>query len=150
MPPPYIAILEDNTDRRTVMQSCLQELLPTHTPIFFDSAHDMVTWLRTHQPEVSLISLDFDLPITRTPDGHLVDYGTGNVVADHLAATPPTCPVIIHSSNATGAFQMAETLRRAGWPTARVHPADDTAWIPGPWLDEIRSYVSRGFILMTD
>jgi len=108
--------------------------------VFFESALEMVAWLRTHQAEAVLISLDFDLPIERNEDGVLIDNGDGAIVTEYLATVPPTCPIIIHSSNADGAFKMDSTLRAAGWPTVRVYPADDLAWIGDSWIGEVRKH----------
>jgi hypothetical protein len=135
---PVVAILEDNERRGAAMKACLAVALPGVSSIFFESALEMVAWLGTHQAEVILISLDFDLPIKRNEDGTLIDYGDGAIVADYLASVPPTCPIVIHSSNAVGAFRMDTTLRAAGWPTFRVYPADDLAWIDDSWIREIR------------
>jgi hypothetical protein len=143
---PIVAILEDNAGRCAIMEECLRHVLPAPTAVFFDSAHEMVDWLREHQAEVSLISLDFDLPITRTDEGDLIDYGTGSIVAEYLESVPPTCPVIVHSSNVLGATKMMEGLQRSGWPVVRVYPSDDTAWIDGPWSDEICNYAKRGLL----
>ena len=146
MPTPVVAILEDDARRCAAMRGCLERLLPGVSVVFHESALDMVAWLGEHQMDVSLISLDFDLPIKRTEDGSLVDFGTGATVADFLATVPPTCPIIVHTSNATGASRMLTALRRAGWPTARVYPADDLAWISGAWADEVNRLASRGLL----
>lgn len=143
---PVVAILEDDSRRCRAMRDCLQRLLPDAAVTFHESAPEMVTWFRDHQPEVSLISLDFDLPIRRTEDGGLMDYGTGAAVADYLATVPPTCPVIIHTSNAAGASRMLAVLRKSGWPTVRVYPVDDLAWISAAWADEIARLASHGLL----
>src|SRR5687767_6885449 len=105
--------------------------------------HDMVTWLGEHIADVVLISLDHDLPVHAVRDGVAIDCGDGRIVADHLATLPPTCPVIVHSSNDTCAFGMVRVLRDAEWPLRRVYPHDDNAWVKPAWSDEVRALLSR-------
>jgi hypothetical protein len=101
----------------------------------------MIAWLRTHYDEVGLLSLDHDLPIRRTDDGQLEDLGTGQLVAEFLSTMSPTCPVIVHSSNADGARRIVQSLRSGGWRVVRVYPFDDTRWIHDVWSNEIRRLI---------
>ena len=59
---------------------------------------------------------------------------------------PPTCPVIIHTSNATAGDGMYFALRRADWPTFRVYPEDHHGWIAGTWLDQIRELKAKRWL----
>lgn len=140
-----IAILEDNEQRIAAMTTVLREVLPAAPSIFFESAHEMLRWLAEHLHKAELISLDHDLPIRRDSENRLVDCGTGREVAEYLAKLPPTCPVIVHSSNATCADAMAAVLREGGWPCRRVHPRDDLAWVRHEWAEAVRDYVRDGW-----
>lgn len=142
----YIAILEDNAARCAQMAACLAQIAPRLSPICFESAHEMVAWLRDHQGEVVLLSLDYDLPIRRTADGELQDFGTGETVSAFLCAGDPTCPVIVHSSNPIGAAKMVQQLEAARWPVVRVYPFEDTQWIDECWAAEIGRFISAGLL----
>jgi hypothetical protein len=144
--PEYVAILEDSAARISMMRERLAELLPRHEHVFFDNASDMVAWLRDHLADVALISLDHDLPLHATRDGAEIDCGNGRIVADFLATLPPTCPLIVHSSNDNFATGMVRVLRDAGWPLRRVYPYDGTAWGNKAWMDELRSFIRNGYL----
>ena len=144
--PEYVAILEDNAGRIAEMRECLAELLPRYQHVFFENAYDMVAWFNDHVADVVLISLDHDLPLQAVRDGVEIDCGDGRIVADHLATLPPTCPVIVHSSNNTCAMGMLRVLRDAEWPLRRVYPCDDNAWVKNAWADEVRQYILGGFV----
>jgi len=94
----------------------------------------MITWLGDHIGDVALMSLDHDLPIRRDA-GRSIDCGTGREVADFLASMPPTCPVIVHSSNNQCAPGMYFGLKHAGWTCTRIYPGDDTSWVAHDWAD---------------
>jgi hypothetical protein len=143
--PEYVAILEDNADRIVAMRLCVAEALPGFEVIFFDKLQEMIAWLGQHLGEVLLISLDHDLPL-RNEEGKSIDCGTGREVADYLVSLPPTCPVIVHSSNDACAAGMFFALKDAGWPCSRVYPCDDTAWIGDAWSDQVRRYIHEGWI----
>ena len=93
-----------------------------------------------------LVSLDHDLPLRQTRGGVVVDAGTGRMVADHLAGLPPTCPVIVHTSNENFAPGMTRVLRDAGWPHRRVYPCDEHRWVRTAWADEIRRLIRDGWV----
>jgi hypothetical protein len=95
--------------------------------------------------DVVLISLDHDLPV-RSRNGARIDCGNGRQVADYLASLPPTCPVIVHSSNDSCATGMFFALKDAGWPCRRVYPCEGYTWIGGAWAEEVRLYVRNGWI----
>lgn len=141
----YFAILEDDSGRIKQMRSCAVETLPRLPLVFFDNAFEMIAWLETHLHEVALISLDHDLPL-RIPDGQSVDCGNGRMVADYLARFDPTCPVIVHSSNADCAAGMFFALERAGWPTKRIVPFDDLDWIATDWKRELLRLSQTGWL----
>ena len=138
--PRLIAILEDNVARIAAMRACLTQVLPDAQTEFFDDAQQMIAWLGEHLAEVDLLSLDHDLPV-RLQNGNTIDCGTGRQVADYLASLPPTCPVIIHSSNDACAAGMFFALQDAGWPCSRVYPCDGEAWIADAWTEQVRRFL---------
>jgi hypothetical protein len=144
--PEFVAILEDCPQRVAEMRSCLLELLAGFEVLFFDNAGEMMTWLEAHLGEVVLISLDHDLPLRRERDGRTVDAETGRAVADYLAAPPPVCPVIVHSSNDHFAPGMLHALADAQWPCRRVYPLDEHRWVRTAWAAEVRRLTDTGWI----
>jgi hypothetical protein len=142
-----VAILEDDPNRIAAMRICLAETLPGIEVIFFEDARKITDWLSEHLGEIVMISLDHDLPL-RDQEGNANDCGTGRQVADYLASFPPTCPVIVHSSNNNCAPGMFFALKDAGWPVSRVYPSDDTAWIAASWATEIRRLIDGGWIVV--
>lgn len=144
-----VAILEDNADRIAAMKAVLPEVLPGVESVFFEDAQPMIDWLLQHLAEVILISLDHDLPLWDLA-GQSIDCGTGRQVADYLASMPPTCPVIVHSSNLTCASGMFFALKDAGWPCIRVYPCEDVSWVGGAWAEQLRRYVQEGWIKLVD
>lgn len=138
-----LAILEDDAGRITAMRECAADVLPGVEVAIFDSAQEMISWLRQNLVDVVLISLDHDLPI-KDAAGNATDFGTGKQVADFLATMAPTCPVIVHSSNDAGAAGMFFALKDANWPYSRVYPCNDLAWIEGSWAAQVRRYMDEG------
>lgn len=137
--PNAVAILEDNAERLEEMRACLAKVLPGLEQVYFDNAFLMIEWLKAHLAQVVLISLDHDLPTDP-------DCGTGRDVADFLAGLPPTCPVIVHTSNEYFAPGMMQVLGEAQWPTARVYPHNDHNWIRCDWADQIRQFTGSAWI----
>ena len=136
-----IVILEDNADRRAVMERCLADRFYTFDSHFFDEPASMIDFLSANLAETIAISLDNDLDPKPGADGRLIDVGEGRQVADFLATREPACPVVIHTSNGPAADAMTDTLRTAGWKTRRVMPFDDTAWIVADWFPAMRRAV---------
>src|SRR5690349_17537358 len=133
-----IVILEDNADRQAVMRHCLADRFYTFDAHFFDDARDTIRFLEAHLPETILIALDNDLELKTGSDGRCIDPGCGRDVANFLATQPPTCPVIIHTTNSDAAVASEAALREAGWKTKRVIPFDDMAWIETDWFLAVR------------
>jgi hypothetical protein len=142
----FVAILEDCPERVAEMRACLAELLPNHSPAFFDDAGEMLAWLAEHLPEVALISLDHDLRLPTDADDRRCDPGTGRMVADYLAGQPPVCPVIVHSSNDHFAPGMLQVLLEMEWPCRRVYPFDEHRWVRAAWAAEVRRLIAAGWI----
>ncbi len=136
--PKFIAILEDNAERRAVMQACIADRFYTFEARFFDEPTPMIEFLEANLADVLVISLDNDLDMKPGADGRLVDVGEGRQVAEYLATCEPCCPVVIHSSNTAAAESMKLTLRDNGWKTKRVVPMDDTKWIEDDWFFAMR------------
>ena len=141
-----VAILEDNAGRIAEMQACLAEALPGVPSVFFENAFEMISWLEQHLDEVLLISLDHDLPLLDAIVNQ-IDCGDGRMVADFLASMLPTCPVIVHSSNADCAPGMYFTLKEKGWPTVRIVPHEDQAWVREAWKPQLLRWVRDGWIV---
>lgn len=138
-----IFILEDNPSRLSAMLKVLADLFPT-IPIHTEpSAPAAIAWLQSHQPHLTLICLDHDLlpPTPTSPDP-----GTGRDVANHLASQPPTCPIIIHTTNIPAGDGMLFTLQQAHWPTFRVHPHNDNTWVTTDWKHCLTQLKSAGWL----
>ena len=129
-----IVILEDNDERQQQMLARLRDRLPPCPVVFFKSAHEMLKILPQHLPGTRVISLDNDLE--RTDED--CDPGAGRDVARYLAAIPPACPVIIHSTNTHAAVAMEAELQDAGWQVQRVTPYEDLAWVDREWFWAVR------------
>lgn len=133
-----IAILEDDPRRVRTMRRLLQRRFPALRIEVCDNAPDMIAWLRANRSTAVLIALDHDLGPDRESDGYRFDPGTGRDVTDFLATVPPSCPVVIHSTNSLAVPGMELVLADAGWTTSRIVPFDDLAWIRREWLPEVR------------
>lgn len=133
-----VAILEDNSDRRTIMRRCLSDRFYTFEHRFFDNAHEMVRFLESELDGCIAIALDNDLEMIEASDGHLIDPGSGRDVVAHLLTREPMCPVIIHTTNTDAAAASMENLKEAGWTVRRVIPFDDMAWIESDWFYAMR------------
>ena len=130
-----IAILDDEACRIERMKEVLARLYPSHQAVFFETAPDMVEWLRENLTKVILFSLDHDLGPNQKRDGQVFEPGTGQNIVHVLARHAPVAPVIIHSTNAIAAPEMVTELEGAGWTVHRVQPyADrDLEWIGESW-----------------
>jgi hypothetical protein len=138
-----IVILEDNAERIGAMRYCLEDRFHTYETRFFDSATEMIQYLEAHWTEIIVICLDHDLELKPTPDGGLVDPGTGRDVVNYLATKSPVCPVIIHSSNSAAVAGMERVLHEAQWQTRRIIPFNDLEWIHQDWFRTVRRAIVR-------
>jgi hypothetical protein len=138
----FIAILEDDENRLAAMKEALRAELPEYDAVFFDSAPDMIAWLRGHATQAAVISLDHDLGPNRERDGVSFDPGTGRDVADLLATLSPHCPVILATTNTFGRIGMETALQDAGWRATKVVPFGDLLWIERDWLPALRMLLS--------
>jgi hypothetical protein len=105
---------------------------------FFNNAPDMIHWLGSHLKETVLICLDHDLGPNRQRSGQVFDPGTGRDVVDFLVEHPPTCPVIVHTSNGYSAPGMMFAFEYAGWTAIRVVPYNDLDWITEKWAKAVK------------
>ncbi len=137
-----IAILEDNEERQAAMRRCLADRFHRFEAVLFDRPAEMIAWLRTELPNTLLISLDHDFDLLPDPvTGTLTDPGTGREVADFLSANPPSCPILIHTSNHHAAEGMRRVLGESGWSTQVIAPFDDLEWIEKTWFRAVRDAI---------
>ncbi|MBI1904351.1 MAG: hypothetical protein HYS13_24920 [Planctomycetia bacterium] len=139
--PMHIVILEDNEDRRAAMLDCIRDRFPQYPVALFATAAETIRFLALHLAETLVVDLDHDLELVPGAAGRLFDPGTGRDVADYLAAQPPCCPVVIHTTNGTAAIGMEQVLADAGWKTFRIAPYGDLDWIGELWLPTMRSAI---------
>lgn len=139
--PMKIAILEDSKERQEMMRSCLEDRFYQYEVHFFDSALEMIDYLKENLLDVLALSLDHDLDFKQTESGELLDPGTGRDVADFLAKQPPACPIVMHTTNVPAADGMELVLSDAHWQTCRVVPYGDLEWIPDLWFRTIRDVI---------
>lgn len=136
-----IIVLEDNLDRRVVMRDCLADCFPQYPVRFFVTAGETIAFLRNNLSRVLAIALDHDLDLIPIDPRRNLDPGTGRDVADYLATQRPTCPIIIHTTNAPAAVGMRRELEEAGWKTDQVIPSDGENWIRNDWLVQLRNLI---------
>lgn len=144
-----ILILEDNAERRESMRESLEDRFPQYETCFASTAAQMIEELSQHLSDTLVIALDHDLELVPSHEGNWLDPGTGRDVADYLATQPPSCPVIIHTTNSPAAVGMQSVLDEAGWKTARVLPVGGMSWIPTIWLRTLRDLVVDVVPVMT-
>ena len=138
MPPQIIMILEDNADRIRGFESAVSSLGPTYRLHLWNDAPTMIKECLTLLPDTCLISLDHDLnPLP----GATSDPGTGLEVATLLGSQPPTCPVIIHTSNTERRWSMHNEFRFGKWQVEIVPPLEQS-WIERYWLPVAKRLVS--------
>jgi hypothetical protein len=124
-----LLMLEDDDDRIGRFRATLAAIDPTLRLVVWRDARAMIRALEEFLPRARLISLDHDLePIP----GEGADPGTGVDVAKFLAARPPSCPVIIHSSNTQRSRWMAGEFELAGWKYKMAPPIGED-WVEQYW-----------------
>lgn len=108
MTQPEIVVLEDSPDRVYRIQKAVAGAYPLRV---FTTAPEFVAWLADPGPVV-LLSLDYHLGPRES--------GTGFDAAEALAElAAPLAPVILHSSDTTGAQAQQAALDDAGYTTRR-------------------------------
>lgn len=136
-----IVVLEDNSERRSAMIDDLLDRFAQYDIILFATAVEMLDHLQRYPGRQLAICLDHDLDLIPIQGKRLIDPGTGRDVADYLSTQTPSCPVIIHSSNAIAVSGMTEVLEESGWNVLRVIPDADTQWIHREWFATVRDAV---------
>jgi hypothetical protein len=127
---PIVLMLEDDDERLERFEAVAAKL--GVELVSWPDARAMIAEMGRYLPTAALISLDHDLmPI------HDIEPGDGLDVAKHLAALPPTCPVIIHTSNRVRGDAMMGELELAGWTYHRIPPIGDD-WIEVDWFRAVK------------
>lgn len=130
-----IVILDNSKKRIGLMRRKLDELFPERSAVFFDNTPEAIAWLEENLEECDLISLDYNLGPSWTREGERFDPGTGRDVVDYLAAKPPQCPIIFHSSRSEADISMEIGLLESQWIFERVVHSKDLRWIETSWLE---------------
>jgi hypothetical protein len=136
-----IAVLEDADRRIQAMKEALKAQLPEASSVFYDNAPAMIAWLETHLETVSILCLDSDLGPRTVVNRQVFDPGKGGDVVDFLTKRRPSCPVLLHSSDAISASGMDFLLKNAGWTADRVAPFGGVKWVHSHWIPSIRKYL---------
>jgi hypothetical protein len=134
-----LLMLEDDADRVRRFTATLQQIAPDLSLRVWRSAWTMIEEMGLYLPTARLISLDHDLD---PEEGNSADPGTGWDLAKVLAAFPPVCPVIIHTSNGERAVWMAGEFELGGWRYYRVPPLGED-WIERDWRHRVRRSLKR-------
>lgn len=129
-----ILVLEDNRDRRVVMEKWLADRLYMYHAVVTDDPNKFIGVVRERAQEVLVASLDHDLH--ERPDGST--SLTGMLVVDHLVQVPPAFPVLLHTSNRVDGEVMRSRLSDAGWGVTWVTPFEDTEWVGKDWYPALK------------
>jgi len=133
-----LLMLEDDQDRIRRFKATLKAIDPAIGLMVWRNAWKMIREVEAFLPSARLISLDHDLE----PEvGDTNDPGDGIHVAKFLADRPPTCPVIIHSSNVRRSTWMAGEFELGGWPYRTVAPIGED-WIEQYWRAVVSSLLN--------
>jgi DNA-binding NarL/FixJ family response regulator len=141
-----VFLLEDHPGRLAEMMLVLHDVLPAWTIHVERDANRAIEWLKMHRGEVGLILLDHDLDSTLRDEASSIDHGCGRDVTAYLATEEPTCPVVIHTSNADAGDGMFFELHRAGWPVFRVYPFDEHRWVAREWKQTLQELIERDWL----
>lgn len=138
-----ILILEDDNRRREKMRQLLAAQFSDLMIFFTPSAYDAIKYYNTHRGEIVAIALDHDLEDVITDTGEKLDPGTGRDVSDFLSQQPPSCPIVIHSTNRIAVDGMEFDLGEADWQVERIAPYADLEWIEEAWLPGMKRILVR-------
>jgi hypothetical protein len=131
-------MLEDNAERVARFTATLERIEPRLEMRLWRNAWTMLKEMPPLLPFARVISLDHDLD---PEEGDLADPGTGWDVTKVLAALPPACPVIIHTSNGERALWMMGEFELGGWKSYRIPPIGDD-WIEHDWRRRVRKLIN--------
>lgn len=134
-----LLMLEDNAERLQSFMETLRQIDPDLRLQVWRNAHRMIEEMGEYLGMARLISLDHDLD---PEEGSSADPGTGWDLVKVLAALPPVCPVIIHTSNGERATWMCGEFELGGWKYYRVPPLGDD-WIERDWRRMVRRLLKR-------
>ena len=124
-----LLMLEDDRERIERFTATLKAVAPSMGLMVWRSARRMIREVEPFLSAARIISLDHDL---EPAEGETEDPGDGIDVARFLAARPPACPVIIHSSNGSRSDWMIGEFELGGWKYKRVARIGDD-WIESHW-----------------
>jgi hypothetical protein len=129
-----LLMLEDDADRVERFTRTFR-IVSQVTPLrIWRDAWTMIREMEPLLADTQVISLDHDL---EPEEGSTGDPGTGWDVARFLAALPPVCPVVIHTSNGPRAEWMMGEFELGGWKHYRLPPLG-VDWIERDWRRLIR------------
>lgn len=135
-----LLMLEDNKERLERFEASLR-ILDAKLPLtVWSDAWRMIREVEEFLPLAALISLDHDLEPPESEPAH--DPGDGMDAARFLAARPPVCPVIVHSSNRERSTWMMGEFELGRWKAYRVAPIGDD-WIEQDWLGRVRRLLRK-------
>ncbi|HWG45549.1 MAG TPA: cyclic-phosphate processing receiver domain-containing protein [Gemmataceae bacterium] len=134
-----LLMLEDNADRLRRFTATLRQIAPDLPLRVWRNAWTMIEEMGLYLPAARLISLDHDLD---PEEGRTDDPGTGWDLTKVLAALPPVCPVIIHTSNGERGTWMCGEFELGGWRYYRVPPLGED-WIEMDWRRRVRRLLKR-------
>lgn len=135
-----LLMLEDDRERIERFTATLGAIAPSVPLVVWRSARTMIREIEPFLPASRLISLDHDLEPNEGED----EPGDGIDVARYLAARPPICPVIVHSSNGSRSDWMIGEFELGGWKCKRVAPIGDD-WIEAYWGAVVRKILRRQY-----
>ena len=136
--PNLILMLEDEFERLLRFEAVLSQLGDDVEWRHWRTAPDFIEGFKSADRTPALICLDHDL-FTDHPDEP--DPGDGRDVTEFMATQPPSCHVIIHSSNSHAADSMLFALLDAQWDVEKIAPLgkrwiEDYWWLTAkPWLE---------------
>jgi hypothetical protein len=134
-----LLMLEDNAERVQRFTGALRRIDSTIELRLWRNAWKMIREVEPLLPFARVISLDHDLD----PDEEdATDPGTGWDLTRWLAALPPVCPVIVHTSNGERATWMMGEFELGGWRYHRVAPLGED-WIERDWHRLVRRLLKK-------
>jgi hypothetical protein len=134
-----ILMLEDDAERLARFTATLAAIAPDVALRRWRDARTMLEEMEDQLPAARLITLDHDLEPEREDDP---DPGTGWDVVKVLAARPPCCPVIVHTSNGERGTWMMGEFELGGWDAHRIYPLGED-WIERDWRRLVRRLLRK-------
>lgn len=132
-----ILILEDTPARIERFKRIMQSQLPLARLEIVNTASAMVALIKNQLSESFAVSLDHDLYVSGVDEP-----GDGLQIATHLSSLPPSCPVIIHTSNSVKSSEMQGVLESESWEV-RLAGAIGENWIESDWITEVTAAYNK-------